>query len=315
MDLTIVIPNYETRALLDGCLALVAKASAELPGMEIETIVVDNGSLDGSVATARTSSCAPRVVALVRNRGFAAAVNRGLRLRKGRHVLLLNTDAEIDAAVLSGGVAILDRHPDVGALGVALRHPDGRAQRSEHLLPGLATELLPDPFVRTLRRRARVRSGGRDVEAVRGAVFFMNGDALKEMRALDEGYFFFLEETDYCARLAAAGYRVQIIDGVHATHRLGASSKSRAPLATRIEYHRSLYRYLEEHHGRAVAGLARGVRLLRNAIGCVASIPFFVTSRYRSRLAQRWGLVLWHLRGCPTEPGLATELRRAARRE
>ena len=73
------------------------------------------------------------------------------------------------------------------------------------------------------------------VEAVRGAVFFIRGDLLEKVGPLDEGYFFFLEETDYCWRVRAAGYRVLYCDTLRALHLLGASSKRRAPLATRIE--------------------------------------------------------------------------------
>jgi len=92
-------------------------------------------------------------------------------------------------------------------------------------------------------------------------------------------------------------------------HQLGASSKRRAPLATRIEYHRSLYRFLDRHRGSGVATLARFVRGLRTAIGLIGiSLLAIGSRRARLRWAERWGLLLWHLRGCPAEPGLAGAL-------
>jgi len=319
IDLTILIVNHETGDLLSDCLDSVANACLEYPRLEVETIVIDNGSRDGSLDVALASIVEPRIVALVRNRGFAAAVNVGLRLRRGRHVLLLNSDAEIEPDVLSGGVELLDGSAGIGVLGIALVHPDGRAQRSVHAFPGLQTELIPEPILRRLRPRgfsARVRSSGiggdaspREVEAVRGAVFFIRGELLEKVGYFDEGYFFFLEETDYCWRVREAGYGIFHCEALRAMHRLGASSKHRAPLATRIEFHRSLYRFLDRRRGRPTAAIACTVRIVRNALSSLGSLLLGVGStRARAHLAERWGLLLWHLRGRPRQPDLGRAL-------
>jgi len=319
IDLTILIASYETRDLLSNCLESIVKACLAHPKLQVETIVIDNGSRDGSIDVALASPAAPRIVALVRNRGFAAAMNFGLRLRQGRHLLLLNSDTEIESDVLFRGVELLDASADVGVLGIALVHPDGRAQRSVHAFPGLQTELIPEPILRVMRPRgfsARSRSTRqgdgalpREVEAVRGAVFFIRGELLKKVGLLDEGYFFFLEETDYCWRVHAAGYRVLHCDGLRAMHRLGSSSKRRAALATRIEFHRSLYRFLDRRRGSRVAVIAHTARLVRISITCIGSSLLAVGSNpARSRFAERWGLLLWHLRGRPLEPNLRRAL-------
>ena len=167
-----------------------------------------------------------------------------------------------------------------------------------------------------------------EVEAVRGAVFFVRGELFEKVGLLDESFFFFLEETDYCRRVREAGYRVYYCADVFATHQLGASSKRRAPLATRIEYHRSLYRYLARPRGAWVARLARAGRMLRSAFsifGLALVVPFVScfprspqAARMRARLAERSGLLLWHLRGCPLEPTFADAMqadRAAARGE
>jgi GT2 family glycosyltransferase len=317
IDLSIVIPSYEASDCLEQCLASIADARQAHPEVSIEVIVVDNGSSEECVALALGSALRPRVIAWLRNRGFAAAVNAGLRRRRGRHALLLNSDVRIDRDLLAQALEILDQEPSVGVLGPALFHPDGRPQRSVHPQPDLATELLPELVLRWLRpagfalrgRAARERSSGnaglRDVEAVRGAVFFIHGDTLRDVGLLDEGYFFFLEETDYCARVRAAGRRVVQAPSLRAEHRLGASSKRSAPLATRIEFHRSLYRFHERRLGWAGAGSVRCVRLVRNLMSVATlCVPALFQARAQRRLAQRWGLVLWHLRGRPAEPGL-----------
>lgn len=317
VDLTVIVASFETRALTLACLEAVERARAAAPGLRVETWVIDNGSRDGSAAAIARAHPDVRLVALVRNRGFAAAVNIGMGRARGRDLLLLNSDVVIEPDLLSAGVALLDEQPEIGVLGVSLRHPDGRPQRSVHALPDWRSELLPGSLLRLIRPgsslpseirsgRARPRRGRHRVieaEAVRGAVFFVRGSLAEKVGLLDESYFFFLEETDYCRRVREAGGRVAHALEISATHQLGASSKRRAPLATRIEYHRSLYRYLDKHQGRSFLLLARILRALRTALGLIGlSILTPFSARNRARWIERWGLLLWHLRGCPSEP-------------
>jgi GT2 family glycosyltransferase len=138
----------------------------------------------------------------------------------------------------------------------------------------------------------------------------MRGELLEKLGLLDEGYFFFLEETDYCWRVREAGYRVLYCDSLRAMHRLGASSKRRVPLATRIEFHRSLYRFLDQRRGRGIASIAYVARLVRNSVTCLGLLlPAIGSGPARLRLTERWGLLLWHLRGRPLQPDLGRALR------
>lgn len=322
-DLSILIASYEARDALEACLHSIERACEAHPELRVETIIVDNGSTDGSARVAQDSRLSPRIIASAENRGFAGAINRAWRISRGRHVLLLNSDVEVDPDALSRGVALLDASSDVGVIGAALIHSDGRPQRSVHALPGWATEGLPDPLLRRLRPHGFDRpigfdakeEGGdasavRDVEAVRGAVFFIRGDLAEKVGRLDEGYFFFLEETDYCRRVRKAGFRVVQSAEIRAIHRLGASSKARAPLATRIEFHRSLYRYLDREGGPALRRTAQAIRTLRSLGSLLLLAPLLpVSVAARGRFSERFGLVLWHLRGCLSEPELAKVLR------
>jgi GT2 family glycosyltransferase len=321
IDLTIVIPSFEAADCLAKCLTSIERAAKAEPDLGLEVIVVDNGSRDGSLDVAERAALRPRLVAWADNRGFASAVNAGLRRRRGRHALLLNSDVEIEPDLLREAVRLLDRSPEIGVLGPALFHPDGRPQRSVHAEPGLATEFLPDWILRRSPRGASVDPSRhdvevmpwREVEAVRGAVFFIQGHVLEEVGLLDEGFFFFLEETEYCGRVRRAGFQVVYAPTLRATHGLGASSKKRAPLATRIEFHRSLYRFLHRSRGSTILVLARTARMLRNAAlvaGLTLAAPF--SQGLRARWFERAGLVLWHLRGCPSDPGLADGFSRRA---
>ena len=150
IDVSIVVASYETRAALGACLASVEAATRAASSLTIETIVIDNGSRDGSAAWVAEAYPGIRLQALVRNRGFAAAMNRGMRSARGRFILLLNSDAELAEDFLSVGAGLLDAASEVGVLGAALEHPDGRPQRSVHALPGWRSEFWPG------RRRERL---------------------------------------------------------------------------------------------------------------------------------------------------------------
>ncbi|MCZ6465254.1 MAG: hypothetical protein O7A09_13045, partial [Proteobacteria bacterium] len=177
--------------------------------------------------------------------------------------------------------------------------------------PGLATELVP-ARLREVLLPARFPSKRRryeqpiDVEALRGAALFVRRAAVDAIGPLCEDYFFFLEETDWCWRLRRGGWRVRLVPGAPVVHLLGASSKRRHPAATRIEYHRSLYRFLREHRGHAVAlavAVLRAARLLGSVL--LLAAPAAASAPARARLVERFQVLLWHLRGCPAGAGLA----------
>lgn len=312
IDLSIVIPSFETPALLERALASIEAATKDGLAARAEVIVVDDGSRDDSVARAARSPLAPRIVAGASNRGFAAAVNRGLRIARGRVVLLLNADAEVDAALLDGALARFDADPRLGVLGPALVGVDGRPQRSVHRAPRVFAPVCSRATAvgsTVSDRDATPAETDRSVEALRGAVLFVRRALVEALGGLDEGYAFFLEDTDLCLRARAAGARVVFAPGLRARHRLGASSKARVPAATRIEYHRSLYRFLARHRGPAAARLVFLGRTLRNAAAWpLHLLHAAVSPRGRARLAERSALLLWHLRGAPTEPTLAAAL-------
>jgi GT2 family glycosyltransferase len=139
------------------------------------------------------------------------------------------------------------------------------------------------------------------VEAVLGAALFVRREVLDRVGPLDDGYFFFLEETDWCWRMREAGYRVRHVPGARMQHLSGASSKRVASTRTRIEYHRSLYRFVRRHRGRAALAALVAVRVLENALP-LAVPPF--GPRGRERWRDRVAVLAWHVRGCPAGAGL-----------
>jgi hypothetical protein len=307
MDLSVIVVTWNTRGLVLDCLASVAAALS--PAMRAEILIVDNGSSDGTAAAVRGAYPAARVIALPENVGFAAGCNAGLRVSRGRHVLLLNSDARVLPETLARGLAFLDRHPDVGLVGPQLRFPDGRPQNSVHNIPIAATELLPKAlfqffFRRRFPSRRWLGEEPRDVEAVNGAAIFARAAFVRDVGPLPEDYFFFLEETEWCRRARAAGWRVVHLPAAVVIHLAGASSKRRDPALTRIEYHRSLYHFFRVNRGSGWMAMVFCMRLLKSLFYVVTQAPLALFGgRHLARWRVHRDVLAWHLRGCPEAVG------------
>ena len=313
IDLSIIVPTWNTRALTLECLASLEDrvGPGRSAGLLAEVIAVDNGSRDGTALALRQRFPWARVKALPTNRGFAAASNAGLAEMRGRHALLLNSDARVLPGALELCVDFLDAHPGVGALGPQLLHADGRPQSSVHAAPRVVSELLPRGLLEPLfrRRLGGVARGGDpplEVEAVRGAALFVRGEVIREVGPLPEDYFFFLEETDWCRRIRGAGWRVVHLPAARVVHLSGASSKRVHPARTRIEYHRSLYRYFRQNRGPGSMAMVTSLRFAKSLFYVVSQAPLAAMGgRYRARWRVHRQVVGWHLRGCPASGGLA----------
>lgn len=314
-DLSIVIVAWNARDLVLDCLASIDREvrSRRDPGrIETETLVVDNGSSDGTVDAVRSRFPWAEVIALPRNVGFAAGNNAGLAKASGRYAVLLNSDTVVLRDGLESCVRYLDAHPGVGVVGPQLLNPDGTLQNCVHNFPSLATEVLPKALLETLLPR-RFPSKRRpvavpiEVDAVLGACLFVRREVLEQVGPMPEDYFFFLEETDWCWRIRRAGWRIVQVPEARIVHLFGESTKKKVPAATRIEYHRSLYRFFRKHRGPFQTSLVVTLRALAAAAQVAALAPAALLSPdARERLAVRARVLGWHLRGCPAAGGLRT---------
>ena len=320
-DLSIVVVTWDTRELVLSCLASVEReirAPAGPRTIAIDTLVVDNGSADGTAEAVRRHFPWARLVSLPRNIGFAAGSNVGLQRVSGRYTLLLNSDTTVVSGALERCVRYLDDHPDVGIVGPQLLNMDGSTQNSIHNFPIVATELFPKGVFQFFFRRrfpSRRWTGDEplDVEAVTGAALFLRSDLLRTVGLLPEEYFFFLEETHWCLRVREAGWRVVHLPTAHVTHLSGGSSKRKYPALTRIEYHRSLYRFFRTYRGPFRTATVLTLRFVKALFYVVTQAPLaLVGERHRMRWVIHRDVFVWHLRGCPAAVGLggvsATEM-------
>ncbi len=309
-DLSFIIVNWNTRQLLIDCIHSI---SSTVAGLTYRIWVVDNGSVDGSVHAVRERFPHVAVIENGENLGFAAAVNRALGNNGADYSILLNTDAVLLEGAISTLHTFMEQHRDVGIAGAQLQRPDGAKQHSYDNYPTLATELFNKSILRWLfpgkypgKRQTYTRPA--EVESVIGACLMIRNEAVRQIGKLDEDYFFFLEETDWCYRMRKAGWRVMHVPDARVVH-LGGESKKKAPWQSQIEYCRSLYLYFKKN-GTALSYLAFRVlypvkitiNLAANVIGNV--LVLFLNRKLRYRLSTYAMLFWWHLLLCPGWMGL-----------
>ncbi len=311
IDLSFIIISWNTRALLQDCIASVL-ASSDSRSREI--IIVDNGSADGSPEMVRERfGDAVHLITNSDNRGFAAANNQALRRSRGRYYILLNSDARLRPGAVEGLAGYLDAHPRVAMVGPRMVGDNGRQQNSFDNFPSLTTELLNKSLLRLFfPQRYAGKPGGRrepfEVDSLIGACLAVRAEAARDVGFFDEDYFFFLEETDWCLRMHAAGWRVVHDPRVEVVHLQGRSKQQR-PLQAWIEYYRSLYLFFRKNRSPGAYAALRIFRFFKLIVNLVFTAAGHVLTlgrsrRCREKTAVYAGLVWWHLRRCPRSAGL-----------
>ncbi len=236
-DVSVVIVNWNAAAYLAGALRSLASASG---GLAVETWVVDNASNDGSLALLQRDFPRVQVIANDDNRGFAAANNQGIARSGGRYILLLNPDTELPVRGLEQLVTYLDEHPEAGVVGPRLVGQRGKTQGgaagfdpSPHTIFSYATflyRLFPHRF-RGLWLPQVVYERGTPlrVDWVSGACMLVRREAALAAGPLDERYFMYSEDVDWCRRMRDAGYAVVCDPAVRVIHHIGGSTRQRGP--------------------------------------------------------------------------------------
>jgi GT2 family glycosyltransferase len=259
-EVSVVIPSWNGRDLLAACLTSLQQVLQQLV---LEVIVVDNASADGSVELVRDKFSDVRLVCNPTNEGFARACNRGAAMARAPFVLVLNSDARLEAQALARLLELARSQPRAGVVGPQLRNEDGSFQGSHAAFPTLwqetmvltgAGRLIHGPAYPS--RGPEEERGAQRVDWVGGACLLVRGQAFAAVGGFDEAYFMYAEETDLCYRLRQAGWEVWYEPAAVVVHVGGGSSAGLGPQREVILY-RSRLRFHQRHRAPAAAKLLR----------------------------------------------------------
>ncbi|MEJ0020994.1 MAG: glycosyltransferase family 2 protein [Candidatus Doudnabacteria bacterium] len=227
MDLSVIILNYNTKDFLQKCLGSVF---ASLTNSQFEVIVPDNGSIDGSIEMVKNNFPQVKLIENNANLGFSAGNNVALRQALGRYCLLLNSDTEVKPDTLDLSIKYMDAHQDVGVMGCKVLLPDGKLHEASR-------RRFPNPANAFLRLFGFRKFSGynyqnipvdreMEVDSVVGAYLLIRKSVMDKIGLLDEEFFMYGEDLDWCWRVKEAGFKVVYYPGAEITHFLYGSSKA-----------------------------------------------------------------------------------------
>jgi len=264
MDLSIIIVNWNTKNLLKNCLKSIFNT---LKKVNYEIFVVDNASTDGSVNMIR--SIFPNINLIIndKNDGFSKANNQALKKSVGRYVLLLNPDTVVLDNTLDEMVKFLDEHPEAGVSTCQVKYGDGRIQfTSGRHFPDIFTELFAATRLSMFFPKNRItgkymmtywdHNDTREVDVISGSFMMVKRLAIEQIGLLDERFYMYSEDVDWCFRIRKAGWKIFYVHHVGIIHYAGQSSAGNSREVRAKEYI-SIYIYFKKHYGRIYASIFR----------------------------------------------------------
>lgn len=305
---SVVIVNYNGGAMLGDCVRSVLQEGVRAA----QIIIADNGSRDDSLSNLEGDVPGTTIIRNPCNAGFARAVNQGLAQAQGDFALLLNNDAQLQPGALRAFADAFDQIPEMVIAGGQLRYADGRLQNAIAPLPTLAAEFLPRALLKWIfprRFQGKMTEGTPTaVESIIGACLAVRRSALPRLGLLDEDYFFFMEETEWCQRARRLGFQVYHVPEARAVHAQGQTA-NRFRSAARIEFQRSKLIFFKKTRPFAaylvlttLLPLKSLINALSNTVLCL--LTACASAHQRTKTLGYWHITLWHMLGRPANWGL-----------
>jgi GT2 family glycosyltransferase len=253
IDLSVVIINWNTKELLLNCIRSIQETTHKI---SYEIIVVDNGSQDGSQRAVNENFSEVRLIENGKNLGFARANNIGIRASCGRYVCLVNSDVVLLEGCLDTMLAYMESQPSIGILGPKLLNGDMSLQPSCKQLPSIWNNLCIAIGLSALFANIKLFNGEHlsffdhdrimNVQALSGAFLMVRRSAAEKVGLLDEAFFIYGEEIDWCMRFTKSQYKIVFFSGARAIH-FGSGSSSKEPVRFYRELYSSKLRFYKKH--------------------------------------------------------------------
>ncbi len=253
-DFSIIIVNWKVRALLEKCLDSIYKNSQDI---NLEIIVVDNDSRDGTSEMMMMQYPDAKMIALAHNSGFAKANNLAINQAKGKYLFILNPDTEVLPDFFSITKQYLDNHPDVSIMGPKILNPDKTLQLSIRKFPNLLSQVFIMLKLRNILVDSKLLANyllfdfdydkEQDVEQIMGAAMVIRRETFDKIGLFDERFFVWFEEIDLCKRTHQAGFRIRYFPGAQIIHHGGSSFNKSKVFYKQLIFDSSLIKYFFKH--------------------------------------------------------------------
>lgn len=255
IDVSICIVTYQARDLLRDCLRSIY---GTVDSVSFEIIVVDNHSEDGTLEMLRSDFPDIRLLVNDHNTGYTKPNNQAIRESNGRYILLINPDTLVEPNTISELANFLDTHPEVGIVGPKVLNRDGTMQkqcrRSEArpwdafcYFSGLSTIFPHDRRFAGYLMTYLSEDTAHEAEAVSGSCMLIRRNVIEQIGGLDENFFAFQEDTDFCRRARLAGWKIFYNPSAQLVHFAGEGGSRVQPFRSIVEWHRSYYLYYRKH--------------------------------------------------------------------
>ncbi len=277
MDLSIIIVNWKVKDLLEKCLQSIFEQTKNI---SFEVFVVDNNSGDGSVEMVREKFPQVDLTASQENLGFAKGNNLAIKKSRGRYILLLNPDTEILENALEKMVRFMDANQDCGIAGCKLLNPDLSLQPSVRAFPDLASQIFIllklhhlFPYSKTMYKYLVQNfdyGKTQEVDQVMGAFMMIRREVAEKIGLLDENFWIWFEEVDFCKRAKIAGFKILYTPEAKIIHHFGQSFKQAMGVKKQKDFNRSLSYYFKKHGTKGEWLVIQILRPLSLILACLA---------------------------------------------
>ncbi len=283
--ISVIIVSWNAKKYLEQCLQSIRSCS---DASAAEIIVVDNASTDGSPEIVRERFSDVKLICNSDNLGFAKANNIGIGQSHGKYLFLINSDVVVYPNCFSSITNYMEAQPQIGLLGPRITGFDGKVQRSCMGYPSLWNLFCRAILLATLFPRFKVFNGYelshwahdevKEVDVINGCFWTVRREAIEEIGLMDENFFMYAEDIDWCKRFNNAGWKVVYYPLVEALHYGGASS-SNAPIRFYIEMQNANLRFWGKHYGSFSLGVYRCILLLHQSLRTLGySMYYLLTS-------------------------------------
>jgi GT2 family glycosyltransferase len=287
MRISVIIVSWNAKAFLLHCLASI---QSQQLSSAVEVIVVDNASSDGSPEAVKAQFPEVTLICNQQNYGFAKANNMGIMASQGDYLFLINSDVIVGPDCFARMLEYMNQQPEIGVLGPKIVGSNGRVQRSCMRYPSLWNATARALALDSLLPRSTVLGSHLltfwahdetcSVDVINGCFWLIRRTAIEKVGLLDEQFFIYGEDIDWCRRFTEFGWKVVFFPEADAVHYGGASS-SNAPVRFYLEMQRANYQYWLKHHSRAASDVFLLINLLHHSLRTVGEVVAFPLSPKR----------------------------------